>query len=122
MGINDVSLETLFDNTSINSQPPLYNFVRDNNKSKLSSCYDKMKNIKVVKHVHRNAICLKGSEVTINKDKLPVIADITEERFSNEPNITIQETTQVDDNSTTNIDNSSNSQVCCIYNYYFKKI
>lgn len=111
LGINDVSLETLFDNTSINSQPPLYNFVKDNNKSKLRTCYDKMKNIKVVKHVHRNAICLKGSEVTINKDKLPLIADITEERFSNEPNITNQETTQVDDNSTTNIDSLSNSQV-----------
>ncbi|CAH1724069.1 unnamed protein product [Aphis gossypii] len=111
LGINDVSLETLFDNTSINSQPPLYNFVRDNNKSKLSSCDDKMKNIKVVKHVHRNAICVKGSEVTINKDKLPLIANITEERFSNEPNITIQETTQVVDNSTANIDSLSNSQV-----------
>ncbi|XP_060835614.1 uncharacterized protein LOC132918419 [Rhopalosiphum padi] len=111
LGKNDISLETLFDNTSINSRSPMYNFVKDNNKSQLSSRDDAMKNITVVKHVHRNSICLKGSEVTINKDKLPLIADITEETFPNDPNTTYQETTQVDDNSTTNIDCLPNLQV-----------
>ncbi|XP_025205151.1 myosin-2 heavy chain-like [Melanaphis sacchari] len=107
---NYILLEKLFNNTSINSRLPLYKSVNDN-KSKLSSRNDQMKNITVVKHVHRNSICLKGSDVTINKDKLPLIADITEEKFSNEPNDIYQETTQVDDNSTTNIDSLSNLQV-----------
>lgn len=106
LGKNDFSLKTSFDNT--NSRPPLHNFVR-----RPSSCDDEMeKNIKVIKHVHRNAICLKGPEFIIKKEGLSVAAELTEGRFSNEPNVTYyQETKQLNDDLTTNIDRLSNLQV-----------
>jgi len=101
---NDFSLKTSFDN--INSRPPLHNFVRG-----LSSRVDDMeKNIKVLKHVHRNAICLRGPEFIIKKEGLPVVAKLTE-GFSNEPNATYQESKQLNDDLTTNIDSLSNLQV-----------
>ncbi|XP_001942883.2 golgin subfamily A member 4 [Acyrthosiphon pisum] len=106
MGKNNFSLKTSFDN--INSRPPLHNFVR-----RPSSCDDEMeKNIKVLKHVHRNGICLKGPEYIIKKEGLTVAGRIIDGRFSDERNPThYQETKQLNNDLTTNIDSLSNLQV-----------
>lgn len=105
LGKNDFSLKTSFDNK--NSRPPLHNFVRSR------SCDGEMESIKVVKHVHRNAICLKGPEFIIKKKGLSPIAELTKGRFKKyEHNASnFQETEQLNNDLTTNTDNLSNLQV-----------
>jgi len=104
---NYFSLKTSFDN--IKNRPPLHNFVRT-----LNSCDDEIEeNIKVVKHVHRHGICLKGPEFIIKKDELPPqVAEIREGRFIDEPNDTYcRKIKQFNHDLTTNIDSLSNLQV-----------
>lgn len=104
---NYFSLKTSFDN--INSRPPLHNFVRT-----LNSCDDEIEeNVKVVKHVHRHGICLKGPEFIIKKDELPPqVGEIREGRFIDEPNDTYcRQMKQFNHDLTTNIDSLSNLQV-----------
>jgi len=106
LGKKDFSLKTYFDNK--NSRPPLHNYVR-----RSSSCDDEMENIKVVKHVHRNVVCVKGPEF-ITKDKgLSPIAELTEGGFKKYEHKFkyFQETKQLDDDLTTNTDSSSSLQV-----------
>jgi len=103
---NDFSLKTSFDN--MNSRPPLHHFVR-----RLSSGDDEMeKNMKVVKHVHRNAICLKGPEFIVKKEGLTQIAELKEGKFTYERYPEYYEKLKLlNDDLTTNIDSLSNSQV-----------
>lgn len=112
---NDVSIKNLFNN--VNSQTPLYRSLKANYRSESSSSDNKMENISVIKHVRANSTCIKGPEITIKNQGLPLIADLTEQ-FSYEPNAThnqfvYQETIpQLNDDPTSSIDSLSNLQVC----------